>query len=393
MATLSACLVIKNEAATLRRCLESVRDIVDEIVVGIDDTTTDDSEAIARDVADTVYLFTWKDDFSAARNECIHRAHSEYYLSLDGHEFIPEEWVDVISGMKVYPRKALAAVKNRLTAEAIEEVRIQLYNQPFTGWVPAVFFSVPRILHSSIRFHNATHNVAHSADPEKRLSFQDIIVIHDAPEENRRHRKAQRKAMDIRNLRKATRRRRTDSRSWFYLGNTYFGQGMFEESVGAYRQYIKLLDMHSIYHEEYYEVSLMLSGALIELNKYDEARFVLEKVAVRSWYRREALIALGDIAAHAHEQAKAVHFYTMAATTPIAVSPMFQNGPAVTWLPWIKAAQVYKEYGNYHKALACYQKAITYWNNPDWQKQCDAIRTQITQSNNRERINEVYYES
>jgi len=45
--TVSLCMIVLDEAETLQRAIESVQPIADEIVVGIDDRTTDDSDEIA----------------------------------------------------------------------------------------------------------------------------------------------------------------------------------------------------------------------------------------------------------------------------------------------------------------------------------------------------------
>ena len=47
MPTIGACLVVKNEGRTLAKCCESFRTVVDETVIGVDDSCTDDTYEIA----------------------------------------------------------------------------------------------------------------------------------------------------------------------------------------------------------------------------------------------------------------------------------------------------------------------------------------------------------
>ena len=35
MITISLCMIVKNEERVLKRCLDSVRDLVDEIIIGV----------------------------------------------------------------------------------------------------------------------------------------------------------------------------------------------------------------------------------------------------------------------------------------------------------------------------------------------------------------------
>ena len=63
-------MIVRNEAATLRRCLESVRGVVDEMVIA-DTGSTDDTPAIARDYGARVVEVPWDNDFAAARNRAL----------------------------------------------------------------------------------------------------------------------------------------------------------------------------------------------------------------------------------------------------------------------------------------------------------------------------------
>jgi glycosyltransferase involved in cell wall biosynthesis/predicted negative regulator of RcsB-dependent stress response len=83
--TVSACIIVKDEAAQLPRCLGSVRPWVDEIVV-VDTGSRDESVSVAEAHGARVSRFEWNDDFSAARNAAIERATSEWVLSIDADE-------------------------------------------------------------------------------------------------------------------------------------------------------------------------------------------------------------------------------------------------------------------------------------------------------------------
>ncbi|WP_163852955.1 glycosyltransferase family 2 protein [Paenibacillus elgii] len=87
---LSLCMIVKNEEKTLRRCLESVKDIVDEIII-VDTGSTDTTKAIASEYTSLVFDFEWINDFAAARNESIRRATGRWILWLDADEYIQKE--------------------------------------------------------------------------------------------------------------------------------------------------------------------------------------------------------------------------------------------------------------------------------------------------------------
>ena len=56
MATISLCMIVKDEAANLPRCLSSVKDLVDEIVV-VDTGSSDDTPMIAQKAGAKVHFF------------------------------------------------------------------------------------------------------------------------------------------------------------------------------------------------------------------------------------------------------------------------------------------------------------------------------------------------
>ena len=90
MITVSLCMIVKNESKVLSRCLDSVADLVDEIVI-VDTGSTDDTVAIARLYTDRVYDFKWIDDFSAARNYAFSLCECDYIYSADADEILSEE--------------------------------------------------------------------------------------------------------------------------------------------------------------------------------------------------------------------------------------------------------------------------------------------------------------
>jgi len=87
MPTISLCMIVKNEEKTLQRCLDSVKDIVDEIVI-IDTGSIDNTKNIAIKYTDKIYDFNWINDFSAARNYSYDKATMDYVLWLDADDVI-----------------------------------------------------------------------------------------------------------------------------------------------------------------------------------------------------------------------------------------------------------------------------------------------------------------
>lgn len=87
MASISVCMIVKNEASILERCLESLKGLYEELIIvdtGSDDNTID----IAHKYTDKVFTYEWDGNFSNARNFCISHATCDYIYSADADEII-----------------------------------------------------------------------------------------------------------------------------------------------------------------------------------------------------------------------------------------------------------------------------------------------------------------
>jgi glycosyltransferase involved in cell wall biosynthesis len=88
--TIALCVIAKNEEDMIGGCLDSVRDLVDEIVV-VDTGSTDRTVEIAREHGARVEHFDWINDFAAARNAAIDAASTDWILMLDADERLAPE--------------------------------------------------------------------------------------------------------------------------------------------------------------------------------------------------------------------------------------------------------------------------------------------------------------
>ena len=90
MPTLGLSMIVKNEAATIGPCLESVRGIASQIVI-VDTGSTDDTVAIARKSGATVLCSPWENNFANARNAALAPITTDWVLSLDADEELDRE--------------------------------------------------------------------------------------------------------------------------------------------------------------------------------------------------------------------------------------------------------------------------------------------------------------
>ncbi|MEG6616127.1 glycosyltransferase [Peptococcaceae bacterium 1198_IL3148] len=83
--SISLCMIAKDEAHIIGRCLNSVQPYVDQIVV-VDTGSTDNTIQIAKQLGAETYQFAWQHDFSQARNYSLQFASGDWILFLDCDE-------------------------------------------------------------------------------------------------------------------------------------------------------------------------------------------------------------------------------------------------------------------------------------------------------------------
>lgn len=125
MATISLCMITKNEEKNLEKCLTSVKPIVDEIII-IDTGSTDKTKEIAKKFTDKVYDFKWNNDFSEARNFSLSKSTKDWILVLDADEVIANNDIDKI--------KKLTENKEIMGYSFIR--RNYTNNSSLSGWLP-----------------------------------------------------------------------------------------------------------------------------------------------------------------------------------------------------------------------------------------------------------------
>jgi len=84
---LSLAMIVKNEAQNLGKCLDSVKGLVDEMVV-LDTGSTDKTIDIAKAYGASVEQFAWTGSFADARNKSLSMCTGDWILVIDADEML-----------------------------------------------------------------------------------------------------------------------------------------------------------------------------------------------------------------------------------------------------------------------------------------------------------------
>jgi GT2 family glycosyltransferase len=150
---LSLVMIVKNEEKGLERAILSCRGLVSNIVIAIDNLSTDLTERIAQRYANTIKHFDFKDDYAAARNFAQEGVKTPWIIFLDGHEYVKQA-----PGLLEALKKDCDGL---LTTVEMEN---------------GSTFRNPRIFKSSVKFEGAIHEQQQCKKP---LLYPGFIVKHD----------------------------------------------------------------------------------------------------------------------------------------------------------------------------------------------------------------------
>ncbi len=83
--TISACIITKNEEKHIKGCLESLKDIVDEIII-VDLKSTDNTVKIAKSFGAKIFNHIWESNISTHRNQAIKYATGGWVFVINADE-------------------------------------------------------------------------------------------------------------------------------------------------------------------------------------------------------------------------------------------------------------------------------------------------------------------
>ncbi len=155
---ISLCMIVRDEAGMLARCLESAIPWVDEVVV-VDTGSTDGTVAIAQSRGAHVEHFPWCDDFARARNVAIGLGTGDWILVLDADEAITartaprlRELVADGRGPTGHPRAYTLLVRSETALGTTDDMMVRLWeNVPEVRFVGAIHESVEARPGTSLR--------------------------------------------------------------------------------------------------------------------------------------------------------------------------------------------------------------------------------------------------
>ncbi len=229
--TISLCMIVKDEENNLKKCLESVRDVVSEIIV-VDTGSTDNTVKIARSHGARVIEHKWEDDFSKARNESIKNASSDWILFLDADEILDKSSFLFLKSLKkseepvAYYVKIVNISDNVSEDQSSEHYSLRLFNNQkgfkFTGCIHEQL----RLTDKGLKYSRVLSTVT-----VKHTGYARSVMKH--------------KNKNSRNynlLKKAISSEPDNAFNYYNMGVYYYSNQKYEEAIKSFDTMIEKLD-------------------------------------------------------------------------------------------------------------------------------------------------------
>lgn len=288
---LSVCMIVRDEARVLRRALNSVKDVADELIV-VDTGSKDDTVAIAEELGAKTSYFEWNDNFADARNYSMDQATGDWLLILDADEefYAPDQ------------AKLLRLIENP-EVDSIGLVLRNLFPSPETQTdesLPNISKHrhtanhLPRLLRNKpeIRYERRIHeDISPGTVPPERRYISDVSIYHYGYcyQDDRKQRRSQR---NQRLTGLYLQENPTDPTAHFYVGSTHLAAGRVEEADECFRTVLEHAPRENDTYLHFRVMALFhlsrnaaLRGDYATEEKYSVEAILIEPEYLDAWLR------------------------------------------------------------------------------------------------------------
>ena len=329
MITLSLCMIVKDEEEVIARCLDSVKNVVDEIVI-VDTGSKDKTKEICKKYTDLVYDFKWVDDFSKARNYSFSKTTKDYIIWLVADDVIEEK-----------DRKELINLKNTLDNKV--DIVMLKYNTGFDkdGNVTFSYYR-ERILkrEKNFKWISPIHEVI---VPSGNIIYSDIAITHRKIKESDPKR-------NIKIFKKMLKEGyKLDLRQQFYYSRELYYNKEYKEAI---KNFNKFIDSKDGFLENKINACIDLSNCYRLLNDNRNAFISLTKSFLFDKPRAEICCRLGAILFEEAKYNEAIFWYDLATKCTLdETKGGFYEMECYDFLPYIQICVCYFKLGNIEEAI------------------------------------------
>ncbi|TGY44197.1 glycosyltransferase [Clostridium sartagoforme] len=342
--TLSLCMIVKNEEKYIAKSIDSVKDIVNEIVI-VDTGSTDSTLDILKNYNVKLYNYKWENDFASARNFAINKIKSDWILFLDADEILDEASKDNLI--------------NYVNTTKLDGCHFIVYNyrsenqNDFTIHYAFRLFRNNKGYYYKGKIHEQIFNDKYR-NITSRFSNEEIILHHYGYSVEVLEKKDKR-SRNIPILLEALKENPKDSFNLFNLGNEYLAQNDVNTALNHYELSYSNLDL-----TKHYSVHLLYRMAVCYqyIKKYDYAIRFVEEGLQRFSPNVDFEYLKGCLFLDTKRYTLAIDSFNNCLTLGDSGSTVKFVSNCGSINPLMSLGNLYYTLSDYNKALDCYNKIL-----------------------------------
>lgn len=347
---LSACLIVKNEESNLDRCLSSIKNIVDEIII-VDTGSTDKTKEIAIKYTDKIYDFTWNDSFADARNYSVSKATGDWIIVLDADEELEkgkrEDFDKLINISMDKPINYQVRIKNIIYKDKNEELEhfmCRLFPKS-----PDIFFE--GVIHEYLK---------HTKNDMISVLTENIVIRHHGYEKSLPNSEAKlQRNIDL--LKKLENTQDDKTLAYYHSAVTYIAAKKFDLAL----EYLDKWKKEAL--KQKHDLALGFSLYLIcyiQLKEYQKALDAVRDFIPRCIHSADFCLNLGAVYEELGYDDKALDILEKA-TKCSSLNSLVQDVNSTTWKPYALIGNIRFKNHEYTKALEAWEKCFDYTQSED----------------------------
>ena len=203
--TISACMVVYNEESLISRCLESIKDLVDEIIVVHDGACSDQTLSIATQYGAKIFVREHGGSCEAHRVFSFEQATSDWIFMIDADEYIQTQNISQIKEMvksneydayaynwpiyngKEYMRGAYANKTKTVLVRKSRMYYIAVTHEALGTYGKLQTREDIRLEHKPVHYSFTFHALYKKLFPWGRIQAKQIVCVEDMPQFNIKH--------------------------------------------------------------------------------------------------------------------------------------------------------------------------------------------------------------
>lgn len=331
--SISLCVIVKDEEKMIGKLLESVKDVVDEIII-VDTGSKDTTIKICEEYTHKIYNFKWVDDFSKARNYSLNKATCDYILWLDADDYLTLEEIEKLKLLKV-------------ELDGTIDVYYFLYKFQ-KDYEP---FYRERLIKNNGKYY-FVGKVHEAIIVSGNIKYENIVITQqEKPIINLSRNLKIYENMNINEFKE---------RDFYYYGKELFRNKKFNKSKRLLK---KFLSFKNIYNEYAIDACFILSNIFIITSNNIDALKYLFLTFIYDTPRANVLCNIGDIYYMEKQIDKAIYYYELALKCKNN-NKCFIPKDYFGYYPSLKLCLCYDLIQNYKKANEYNELANTFKNVP-----------------------------